>query len=183
MGQSDRQTPRTFPVNAQNPGHDGGAGLQPEVRTASGTRTIDGPCSAVVRSLTSPEGSARPVHLFGLISQSVSLPLVGRGDPRSGWVGVVPSAGCVGSPHPSAATALTRLALLALPTRGREIEISRYAPSPLRERRETCERERVSRNREGRDGVQSAREANKKGPTGALSVRREDYRSFFFSIW
>ena len=25
------KTPRTFPVNAQNPGHDGGAGLQPEV--------------------------------------------------------------------------------------------------------------------------------------------------------
>ena len=25
------ETPRTSPVNAQNPGHDGGAGLQPEV--------------------------------------------------------------------------------------------------------------------------------------------------------
>ena len=26
------QTPRNSPVNAQNPGHDGGAGLQPELR-------------------------------------------------------------------------------------------------------------------------------------------------------
>jgi len=43
--------PRTSPVNAQNPGYDGGAGLQPEVHTASGIRTIDGPCSAVVRVL------------------------------------------------------------------------------------------------------------------------------------
>ena len=57
------ETPRTSPVNAQNPGHDGGAGLQPQ---QWGTRTIDGPRSAVVRSLISPEGHSRPVHQCGL---------------------------------------------------------------------------------------------------------------------
>ena len=57
------ETPRTSPVNAQNPGHDGGAGLQPEVlsilRHSNHRRAMLRRCS---RSLKSPEGLARPVH-------------------------------------------------------------------------------------------------------------------------
>jgi hypothetical protein len=35
------QTPRNSPVNAQNPGHDGGAGLQPGPLSRLGIRTND----------------------------------------------------------------------------------------------------------------------------------------------
>ena len=78
------QTPRNSPVNAQNPGHDGGAGLQPEVhfilRHSNHRRAMLRRCS---RSLTSPEAIGCPVHLFALtMVQSSSLPLVGR---NQGW--------------------------------------------------------------------------------------------------
>ena len=36
------KTPRIVPVNAQNPGHDGGAGLQPELRIGSGIELSTG---------------------------------------------------------------------------------------------------------------------------------------------
>ena len=97
VGQSDRQTPRIIPVNAQNPGHDGGAGLQPEVRTASGTRTIDGPCSAVVRSLTFPEGAS-------LAGASVRLDAA-VGSPSPLWGGGTREAGGWGWSHPPGAWA------------------------------------------------------------------------------
>ena len=59
------QTPRIIPVNATNPRHDGGAGLQPEVRLilrhSNHRRAMLRRCS---RSLISPEGHPRPVHPF-----------------------------------------------------------------------------------------------------------------------